>query len=79
MTREELLELLAAWVGDITEADPPAITDRTDLVKDLGLDSLALAELAAKARMRFKVRIRPGELVADLRAGAVADLLLSRL
>ncbi|MBM3270335.1 MAG: hypothetical protein FJZ01_22095 [Candidatus Sericytochromatia bacterium] len=79
MTREELLQLLAAWVGDITDAAPPPITPETDLVRDLGLDSLALAELAAKARMRFKVRIRPGELAADLRAGAVADLLLSRL
>ncbi len=79
MTRADLLKQLAEWVGDIADTDPPEITSDTHLVQDLGLDSLALAELAAKARMRFKVRIRPGELVADLRAGAVADLLLSRL
>lgn len=79
MTREEFLAQVAAWIGDITDAPPPAIGPETDLQKDLGLDSLALAELAAKLRMRFKVKLRPGELVTDLRAGAIADFVLARL
>ncbi len=79
MTREEILQQLSEWVGDITDSPPPPITAQTHLQQDLGLDSLALAELAAKLRMRFKVKLRPGELVNDLRAGAVADFVLSRL
>ncbi|MBM3270602.1 MAG: hypothetical protein FJZ01_23455 [Candidatus Sericytochromatia bacterium] len=79
MTRDELLRQLADWIGDITDAAPPEVAADTHLQKDLGLDSLALAELAAKLRMRYKVRLRPGELVSDLRAGAVADFVLARL
>jgi acyl carrier protein len=70
---------LASWIGQITESEPPALADDTHLVEDLGLDSLALAELAAKLRSKLKIRVRPGELAADLRVGKVLDLVLSRM
>jgi acyl carrier protein len=79
MTRAELQARLATWIGQITETDPPALVDETHLVEDLGLDSLALAELAAKLRSTLKIRVRPGELAADLHVGKVLDLVQSRL
>lgn len=79
MTRDELMHDLARWIGQITESDPPALVSETDLVKDLGLDSLALAELAAKLRLRFKIKLRPGELRTDLRAGTLCDFVLARM
>lgn len=79
MTRDELRAALATWVGEITEAAPPALTDQTDLVKDLGLDSLAIAELAARTRRQLKVKVAASDLVQDLRVGALVDLVLARL
>lgn len=79
MTQDELLKELAGWIGEITEADVPVLKPETDLVLDLGLDSLALAELAAKLRMRFKIKLRPGELRNELKAGSLADFVLARL
>lgn len=79
MTREELIADLAYWIGDITESDAPTLTEETDLVKDLGLDSLALAELAAKMRRKFQIKLRPGELRTDLRVGRVVDFVLERM
>lgn len=79
MTREELIQELSTWIAEITDGPAPALTDATDLVADLGLDSLALAELAAKLRLRLKIRLRPGELVGKLQVGQVVDLVLSKL
>jgi acyl carrier protein len=79
MTRTELTGLLAGWIALITDADPPVLAEDTDLVRDLGLDSLALAELAAKLRSTLKIRVRPGELAADLRVGKILDFIQSRL
>lgn len=79
MTRDEMLADLATWIGEITESDPPVLTEETDLVKDLGLDSLALAELAAKLRRRFQIKLRPGELRTDLRVGRLADFVMERI
>ncbi len=79
MNREELVRTLAGWIGDICEADPPPLTEQTDLAQDLGLDSLALAELAAKLRFKFKIRLRPGELQGQLRVGPLLDLVLQRM
>ena len=79
MTRDELLATMAAWIAEITETEVAAITPETHLVNDLGLDSLALAELAGKLRVRLQIKLKPGEIRGDLRAGAVADVVLARL
>ncbi len=79
MTRDALVAELASWIGEIAETAPPVLGDETDLVKDLGLDSLALAELAAKLRLRHKIRLRPGELVGKLQVGQVVDLVLAKI
>ncbi len=73
MTRDELKASLSRWIADITEEAPPALEDGTDLSKDLGLDSLALAELAARVRRELKVKLKPGEMAKDLRVGALLD------
>ena len=79
MTREELFSVLARWIADICESEPPALEEQTDLAADLGLDSLALAELAAKLRFKFKIKLRPGEIQNELRVGPLADLVLQKL
>lgn len=79
MTRDALIADLAAWIAEITDAEPPALSEETDLVKDLGLDSLALAELAAKMRRKFQIKLRPGELRTDLRVGPIADFVMERM
>ena len=76
MTRDELKASLSRWVGDITEEAPPVLDEGTDLSKDLGLDSLALAELAARVRRELKVKLKPGEMAKDLRVGALIDAVL---
>ena len=48
-------------------------------MSDLGLDSLGLAELAARVRTTYQVRLRASEVAADLRVGALVDLLKARL
>lgn len=73
MTRDELRASLAKWIGDITEEAAPQLTDATDLAKDLGLDSLALAELAARVRRELKVKLKPGEMAKDLKVGSLLD------
>jgi acyl carrier protein len=78
MTVEALMQQMADWIAEITETEPPVITAETELVQDLGLDSLALAELAAKLRMRYRIKLRPGELQSDLRAGRLAQFVLDR-
>ena len=79
MTKDKLLGLMATWIGEITEADAPLLAADTHLVNDLGLDSLALAELAGKLRVRLKVKLKPGEIRGDLHAGALADVVLAKL
>lgn len=79
MTREELIGQLAEWIGEITEAEPPVLTEASHLVEDVGLDSLALAELAARMRLRLRIKLKPGELRTDLRVGPVADFVLAKL
>lgn len=79
MTRDDLKQELARWIAEITEEEPPVLDEGTDLVLDVGLDSLALAELAAKLRVSLKVKLRPGELRNDLRVGSLLDLIQARL
>jgi acyl carrier protein len=79
MTRDEMLRTLAAWIGEITERDAPALTEATHLVGDLGLDSLALAELGSRVRVRYRVQLRPTEVAGALQAGALVDLVMSKV
>ena len=79
MTREEMLHTLEVWIGEITERVPPALTFDTDLVRDLRLDSLALAELGSRLRVRYHVRLLPSELIDALRVGTMIDLVRERL
>jgi len=79
MARDELKALLTQWVGEILEQAPPALTDETDLMVDLGLDSLAVAELASKLRQKLKVKLVAGDIAQDLRVGPLLDLVLKRL
>jgi acyl carrier protein len=79
MTREQMTQTLAEWISQVTEKDAPALTDRTHLVNDLGLDSLALAELGAKLRFQLKVKLRPGELQDALEVGPLLDVVMKKL
>ena len=79
MERDALLALLTTWLSEILDRPAPPLTDATHLVNDVGLDSIALAELAAKVRHRFKIKLRPADLVDDLRVGAVLDRVAAQL
>jgi acyl carrier protein len=73
VTRDELKAALAKWIADITEEPPPQLEESTDLAKDVGLDSLALAELAARVRRELKVKLKPGEMAKDLKVSSLLD------
>jgi acyl carrier protein len=79
MNREDLTKILAEWIGEIMEQEPPTLTSETDLIKDLSLDSLSLAELAARLRIRYKIHIRPSELLHRMQVGALIDLIEQKL
>jgi acyl carrier protein len=73
VTRDQLKAALAQWIADITEGPAPQLDEATDLQKDLGLDSLALAELAARVRRELKVKLKPGEMARDLKVSSLLD------
>jgi len=79
MTRDEMIRILGEWIGEITEQPPPKLSSGTDLIKDLCLDSLALAELAARLRMRYQVKIRTVEFGKGLQVGAIVDLVREQM
>ena len=79
MTREQMTQTLAQWIAEVTEKDAPALDEKTHLVNDLGLDSLALAELGSKLRFQLTVKVRPGELQQALQVGPLLDLVLQKL
>jgi acyl carrier protein len=74
-----MITQLATWISEITETPAPALTPETDLVADLGLDSLVLAELGAKMRTTYKIRLRPGELREDLRVGRIVEVVQAKM
>ena len=74
MSRAELTTELSNWIGEITESPAPVLTDATDLARDLGLDSLSIAELAARVRQRLQIRLRASDVVQDLSVGHLLDL-----
>jgi acyl carrier protein len=79
MSREDLTKILAEWIGEIMEQEPPELTSGTDLIKDLALDSLSLAELAARLRLRYRIQIRPSEILNRLQVGTLIDLIERKL
>jgi acyl carrier protein len=79
MSRDEFIQILAKWIGEIMEREPPDLKPETDLLKDLSLDSLALAELAARLRVQYQIQIRPSELLNRLQVGVLVDLVHQKL
>jgi acyl carrier protein len=75
----DLLPLLSQWIAEIVDAPMPALSAETDIVKDAGLDSLALTQLAARVRQRFHVQMRAVEFSNDLRLGRLAALVAERI
>ncbi len=57
MTKDEVAAALAALTSQITGLDADRVVPAASLVDDLGLDSLAVAEIAAAAEDRFGVKI----------------------
>lgn len=57
MTKDEVAAALAAVMSHITGIDVDRISPGATLAEDLGLDSMAVAEIVAAADERFGVRI----------------------
>jgi acyl carrier protein len=64
---------------ELSGASPHTLSDEALLVDDLGMDSLGVAELYARAESRFGIRIDPGEAVRCERVGEVGALIAARL
>ena len=68
-----------AWLAGVFQAilGQPAgsMDDAADLVSDVGLDSMGLAELGARIRQERGVRIRARDLAVDRTVGALVRLI----
>lgn len=66
--RAEILKTLAVilepWLDDIDEAD--SLNEDTDLLSDLGLDSVAILQLVLGIENQFGVTIKDSELDSDV-------------
>ncbi len=77
MTTSALAKVKAAIAAVKPELDPLVVTPHARLVKDLGIDSLKLAELSLALEDVFEHPIHLGEVLADAEDPAemtVADL-----
>ncbi len=78
MTREEILPRLYKIINSIV-SEPPRLTAETDIVKDLGLDSLAVMRMLEKVEDEFDILI-PLNAISDVRTlGDFAGQLLGLL
>jgi acyl carrier protein len=66
MSTEDLLDLLATGMGEVTGRPAPALSPDTDIAA-VGLDSVETLELVAWAEERLAVRV-PDEELATLRS-----------
>jgi acyl carrier protein len=80
-SKDEVRALLLSWIADMLHKSVDALGplgDDVDLLNDIGLDSLSLAELSSKARHQLGIKVRPGEL-EDTRLGAIITLVWQRV
>ncbi len=80
VSREDLLRQLGQWIAEIREEDESITpSEEADLVDDLHLDSLGLAELRSKVARLYHVRLKPQDLSGSLKVGRLADLVLGQM
>ncbi|MCB1109213.1 MAG: AMP-binding protein, partial [Chlamydiia bacterium] len=78
----KLRKSIIAYLAEITELDPAKITDETDLVRDLGLDSLDVGNVCAFIDEKYHISsMAPGEMkkVSDLCKAASSEPEMSGL
>jgi acyl carrier protein len=73
--RAELVTILKKYA----ENSPEEPTERTELVADLGLDSLAVMEVVADVEEKFEMTIEDDDLRALFTLGDVAKAIEARL
>lgn len=77
-TRQQLLTELETVIRGNTETDAE-VTEATELVADLGLDSLGVMELVADVEDRFDLTIDEAELRDVASLGDVVEAIEKRL
>ena len=83
MERAEILDELKSMMGEyMHDADKPklaTITDETDFVKDLNMDSIDLVDIVIQAENKYGIEIK-NETISKLNTvGACLDVIQQRL
>ena len=70
----ELMKKVVAFLGEYKDMDEP-VSEDSQLIADLGLNSLTLMEIANDAEDRFSITITDEELASLVTVGDVVRLL----
>jgi acyl carrier protein len=68
------IEVIRKIAADALEVEPARITDQTNFVLDLGVDSLAITELLARLESELHISIAPEALVRMVSLDTVAEV-----
>jgi acyl carrier protein len=68
------IEVIRKIAADALEVEPARITDQTNFVLDLGVDSLAITELLARLESELHISIVPEALVRMVSLDTVAEV-----
>jgi acyl carrier protein len=77
MTREQILQLIAAHLADELQLDPAVISESTRFREDLEADSLDLYTLVQELEDSYGVRISDEEAARILTVGQAVDFVLA--
>lgn len=78
MTREQVLTLIQAHLGDELDLDPATIEEGTRFKEDLEADSLDLYTLVQELEDTYGVRMSDDEAAQVLTVGQAVDFVLAR-
>ncbi len=77
MSREQILELIAAHLADELQLDPAVISESTRFREDLEADSLDLYTLVQELEDSYGVRISDEQAAGILTVGQAVDFVLA--
>lgn len=72
-----MLQEIKEIVAEILELEVAAVGDDTDLVEELGMDSVLAIDITTSVERRFKVRVPEERLAEFTSVRAIADVVAS--